>query len=345
MTANNFLKAYWSKWWVKYLILPLIILALLIIILVITFKLRHTDEPAIYGVSFSKPYAEELGLDWQAAYLALLNDIGIKRVRLMSYWDLHEPARDDYSFADLDWQFDEAERSGAKVSLAIGLRQPRWPECREPEWAKQLDDAQWQNQLLEYIAKVVDTYKNHPALESWQLENEFGNVDFGSHCRDFSRERLNSEFDMVKQLDPSHEIIMNQSNQVGLPLIKPHPDIYGFSVYKRIFEARYLSRYITHPTPAWYHSLRAQIVEMLHGKKVIIHELQAEPWTRGPITHTDFEEQQQTMSTRHLENMFDFANKTAIKTRYLWGGEWWYWRKETHQDASYWEIIKAEVNR
>lgn len=332
-----------EKWWTKYILMPLIFLLVIAIIFIIVFKVRHNNTPISYGVSFSKPYAMELGINWQDTYIGLIDDMGIKKLRLMSYWDQHEPTPDVYDFSDLDWQFEQAKKYNAKITLAIGVRQPRWPECHEPEWAKALPDAEWENQLIDYLARVVNRYKHHPSLSSWQLENEFGNVDFGSNCRDFSRQRLLKEFELVKELDNSHPIIMSMSNQVGIPLSKPHPDVYGFSVYRRVFEGRFLKRYISHPIPASYHSLRAQIVEIIHKKPVIIHELQAEPWTRRKITETDISEQQQTMSTKHLRSILNFAANTGIKTQYLWGGEWWYHRKTIHNDSSYWDIIKEAL--
>ena len=82
----------------------------------------------VLGVSFSQKRATELGLDWKANYTALLDDMHVPTFRLMSYWDLHEPVRGQFDFSSLDWQISEAAKRGATVSLAIGLRQPRWPE-------------------------------------------------------------------------------------------------------------------------------------------------------------------------------------------------------------------------
>ena len=121
------------------------------------------------GVSFSTKYADELGIEWQDAYTALL-DVGIDKFRLMSYWDIHEPKKDKYVFDTLDQQMDIAEDYGAKVTLALGQRQPRWPECHIPSWVKNRHQ-----QLLEYLEVVVKRYRNHPALDSFQLENEAAN--------------------------------------------------------------------------------------------------------------------------------------------------------------------------
>jgi beta-galactosidase GanA len=65
---------------------------------------------------------------------AMIDDLGVRQFRLVSYWDKIEPEKGTYDFDELDWQFQKANDAHAKVSLAIGLRQPRWPECHMPSW-------------------------------------------------------------------------------------------------------------------------------------------------------------------------------------------------------------------
>jgi hypothetical protein len=100
--------------------------------------------------------------------------------------------------------------------------------------------------------------------------------------------------------------------------------------------------YIVYPTPIWYHRLRAAIITAYSGKPIIIHELQMEPW--GPVDFKDLsiEEQNKSMSTDQISKSFRFARQTGIKEMYLWGGEWWYWRK-VGGDPSVWEKVRAEL--
>lgn len=319
---------------------------LLMLVLSISYRLAHFNDQPSYGATFIVSYAKELGLDWQQAYLATLDDLGFSKMRLVSYWDEQEPSRERYNFEDLDWQMNEAAGRGVKVTLAIGLRQPRWPECREPQWAKSLNGEAWQQALANYIDMVVRRYQDHPALGSWQLENEFGNKDFGKFCRDTDHARLYDEYRLVKAADDRPNLIMNVSNQAGLPLRLPHADKYGFSLYRRVYEGRWLKRYITHPVPAWWHSFRAGFIEFILQKPVIVHELQAEPWVKsGEIANTPIEEQLQTMSPAQLRANLDFARQTGIPERYLWGAEWWYWQKTVHNNDTYWQIIKESQKR
>src|SRR5438105_2104485 len=87
-----------------------------------------------YGVTFSYPYAQSLGLNWRETYLAILDELHPKYVRLSAYWDATEPQKDNYDFSALDFQINEAAGRGTKIVLAVGRRLPRWPECHDPSW-------------------------------------------------------------------------------------------------------------------------------------------------------------------------------------------------------------------
>lgn len=295
---------------------------------------RHGNEPYRPGVSFSIKYARELGLDWQANYLALLNDMHVKRFRLMSYWDEGEPQPGVYKFDDLDWQIQQAEKSGAKVSLAIGLRQPRYPECHEPDWASKLNKDQQKQALEQYIAVTVDRYKSSPAIVSWQLENEALNTAFGQ-CKDFSRSRLEEEYKLVKQHDSSHPTIVSVSNEFGLPLIGPIPDVVGFSIYHRVYQS-WGKFYFDYPLPPVWHGTRAALIELFERRPVMIHELQTEPWGPTSTAQLSIAEQNKSMDAKRLIDHVRYAQQTSIREYYLWGGEWWYWRKVKFHDDSLW---------
>ncbi|MBI2038447.1 MAG: beta-galactosidase, partial [Candidatus Nealsonbacteria bacterium] len=109
-----------------------------------------------WGVNFSQKQAENLGLDWRRAYLALIDDLKTKDIKLATYWDLIEPEEGKYNFEDLDWQVKTAQDKGVNLLLVIGMKTPRWPECHIPEWVK----SRVPNDLLNYIEKVVNRYKN-----------------------------------------------------------------------------------------------------------------------------------------------------------------------------------------
>lgn len=309
---------------------------------------KHKDDPLIIGTTFVAPYARHFGLDPQQTLDALINDAGFRQFRLVSYWDEIERDKGSYDYGDLDWQFRKVEAAGGKVSLAIGLRQPRWPECHMPEWAKNTPMSEWEPQVTKFIVNTMNRYKDSPALDSYQLENEFF-LDVFGECPDFTRERLVREFNAAKAADPNHKIIITRSNNaLGYPVGDPRPDEFGVSVYKRVWDKTLTKRYFEYPFPAWFYGSLAGGGEILTGKKLIIHELQMEPWLpdTGNFAINDINsvaEQDKSMNAERLHDRFEYAKASGIKTMYTWGSEWWYWRKVKANDPSLWNVAKEEI--
>ncbi len=294
------------------------------------------------GVSFSREQSEHYGLDWKANFTALLDDVGLKHFRLMSYWSSHEKVRGQFDFSDLDWEVSQAAKRGATVDITLGLRQPRWPECWEPDWAHQLSGNAWKQAMYAYIEVVVNRYKNNPTVVHWQLENEAMNNWFGG-CGAPDRQRLNEEYALVKKLDPSRNIRMSLSDQHGLPLGTPVPDEYGFSVYRIVWNTfSPWHFYIVYPTPIWYHRLRAMVIDWIQHKPIYIHELQMEPWGPKDTKDLSVDEQNKSMNVDQLGKSLTFARQIGAKDIDMWGSEWWYWRK-VNGDPSIWNAVKQDV--
>lgn len=303
------------------------------------------DKPYVYGASFIPAYAESLGLDPQETMDALLNDVGVRHFRLVSYWEQLEATEGQYDFSLLDWQFQKAEATGAKVTLSLGLRQPRWPECHMPQWAAGKPVEQWQPQLEAFMTAVVNRYKASPALDSYQVENEFFLKGFGiceaiPHSMD--RQRLVAEYQLVKRLDPHHTAIINRSNNgIGWPVGEPQPDEFGISIYKRAW-GNPPGRYVEYPFPAWYYAFVAGWQKLMTGRDMIIHELQTEAWAPNNkfITEVDLAEQNKSFNAERLKKQVAFGRGTGMHEMYLWGAEYWYYRKVHEHDNTVWEIAK-----
>lgn len=304
---------------------------------------QHTQagKPYELGATFIPSYASYLGVDPHETLDAMINDLGIRQFRFTSYWNEIEPQQGTYDFSTLDWQMAAAEKAGAQVSLAIGLRQPRWPECHAPSWVDTTKPTnEWQPELEAFLAKVVERYKDSSALASYQLENEFFN-SFGD-CHNFDRSRLVAEFNLVKQLDPAHPIIISRSdNYSGIPVGDPRPDIYGISVYRHVYSP-WVRGYFNYPFPSWYYAFLAGAQKILTGKPSVIHELQAEPWLSPGHSLTDgnLAEQNKTFNAKKLESTVAFAKQTGIRHIDLWGAEYWYYRKTVLHDPSVWDTAK-----
>lgn len=302
---------------------------------------QNDHKPAVVGTSFIPAYAESLGLDPRQTMDAILYDLDVKHLRLVSYWDQLEPSPGTYDFSLLDWQFEKAEAANAKISLAVGLRQPRWPECHMPAWAVNQPKSEWQPQLEQFMRAVINRYKDSPSLESYQLENEYFLKAFGI-CPDFSRERLVSEYNLVKKTDPHHPVIISRSNNVlGAPVNDPKPDAYGVSIYKRVWFVP-LKRYLEYPFPAWLYAFQAGVQKMIDGRDMIIHELQAEAWPPNGqgITQTSLKEQNKSFNAARFEDRIEYGQATGMREMYLWGSEYWYYRKVIMNDTSLWDVAR-----
>ncbi|MGZ6005524.1 MAG: beta-galactosidase, partial [Candidatus Saccharimonadales bacterium] len=304
----------------------------------------HANDPLNLGVTFIPDYAAGLGLDPKDTMKHLINDLQVKNFRLVGYWDDIEPQPNKFDFSQLDWQFAMANAAGAKVSLAIGLRQPRWPECHAPDWV-QVDstpEASWYPNLQAFIAAVIGRYKDNPALDSYQLENEYFLSVFGK-CTNFDRNRLETEFKFVKGLDATHPVIISRSNNaIGLPVGQPTPDEFGVSVYKRVWDKTITHRYFEYPFPAWFYAFLAGAGQILTGKNMIIHELQAEPWPPHGIQLDTPAELNKSLDAKRLADRFAYGEATGMKTIDLWGAEYWYYRKVKLGDDSLWKVAQQE---
>ncbi|MDB5169406.1 MAG: hypothetical protein JWO41_762 [Candidatus Saccharibacteria bacterium] len=307
------------------------------------------SKPLTYGVSFIPDYAQSLGVDPQQTLDGLLS-IGVKHVRFVSYWSDIETTQGTYDFSQLDWQFQKAEAAHAKVSLSLGLRQPRWPECHMPDWAIKEPPSAWQPQLESFMSAVVQRYKNSPSLDSYQVENEFFLTGFGL-CEQIpgslDRSRLVAEYNLVKKLDPSHTVIINRSNNaLGWPAGDPKPDEYGISVYKRVWSP-VVGRYMEYPIPAWYYGSLAGFQKIFLHRDMVIHELQAEAWAPNGQSLQDIglAEQNKSLNAQRLKDRFGYGKATGMRTMDLWGAEYWYYRLTVLHDPSLWNVAKQEFNQ
>ncbi len=308
--------------------------------------LKHRNEPLKIGATFIPQYAEYFGLDAKDTMDALITDLGIRHFRLVSYWDQIEKTEGQFDFSGLDWQFKKAEESKSTVSLALGIRQPRWPECHPPKWVEGEPVSVWAPQLKTFMGKVIERYKSSPALVSYQLENEFFLSVFGE-CTDFSRSRLVDEYNFVKSQDASHPVIISRSNNwIGLPLGDPRPDEFAISVYKRVWDKTLTKRYFEYPLPAWFYASLAGGAEIFTGKNMIIHELQTEAWvpdSYNGIKNAPLSEGYKSLSPERLKKRIDYGVATGMKEITLWGVEWWYYAKVKLNDPGLWNAAKEQL--
>ncbi len=305
--------------------------------------IRHRNIPLNIGATFIPNYAKYFDLDPQETMDAMINDLGVRRFRLVSYWDDIEKTPGNYDFNELDWQFQKVQDVGGTISLSIGLRQPRWPECHGPEWAMAKPKDEWSKDLKVFMGKVIDRYKDRSVLVEYQLENEYFLSVFGE-CPDFSRDRLVDEFNFVKQKDPTRPLIVSRSNNAtpSWPIGEPRADKVAASIYKRVWDKTIFKRYFEYPYPAWFYGFLAGITELTTGRDSMIHELQTEAWLPEEYDMRDapISELYKTFGPKRVKDRIEYGVATGIRTIDIWGVEWWYQMKTQRNAPELWNTAK-----
>lgn len=300
-------------------------------------------EDVSLGMTFSSRYAESLGLNWKETYLALLDEIQIKKMRLPVYWDLVEKEKGVYDYSDVDWQLDEAKKRNVAVILTVGIKVPRWPECHIPQWVGE-DALVRHESILSFIETTITRYREHGAIVKWQVENE-PFLRFGI-CPEFDVKVLEEEVALVKRLDPSRPILLTDSGELSLWVhAAARGDEFGTTLYRDIYSPK-AGGYFEYPIGPNFFRFKEKMVRLFTEQEHFsVIELQAEPWASGWIADIALEEQYRTMNAKRLQENVDYARQVGFHDIYLWGGEWWYWMKIKKNAPEVWETGKELFDR
>lgn len=315
---------------------------LLLAIMWFALTFEEYPETTQYGVSFNTLYARELGLDWEDVYLAILEDLGVRHVRLSAHWPMVAPEEGVWNFEELDRQIQLAEQYDAKVVFAVGRRLPRWPECHVPEWAKEKSWEEQKKLLRIYLREVITRYKGSTAITYWQIENEpFLTVYAQEYCGELDEAFLDEEIALVHELDPTRPVLVTDSGNLGTWFgAYKRGDSFGTSVYVHLWNEA--TGPIETILPPETYIAKQRVMGLLFGKKEsMLIELSVEPWLNLPITETSLDTQLERMNMEKFEGILTYAKKTRFEKQYLWGAEWWYWLKETQNRPEFWERAKV----
>lgn len=322
-----------------------IILALLMAVFSYFFVgFAPVSENITWGVDFSQMQTELLGLNWKDTYLAIINDLGARNIKLHTQWDWVEGKRGEYYFNDIDWQLTKAKDKEVNVIYVLGIKTGRWPECHNPVWVNNLSEQQQKEVTLKYIKEVVQRYKDNEIITYWQIENE-PFFHFGE-CPDWyykNDDFIKQEIALVKSLDPSRKIIVSDSGEGSMWLKAARiGDIMGTTIYRDAWMnisdgVGFYFHYFFSPV---FYSRKALIVKELYGKDVMCIELQAEPWVSRPFYDVALDEQFETMNIDLFKQNVEYAKGTGLDKFYFWGVEWWYWLKTTQNQPALWDEAK-----
>jgi hypothetical protein len=301
------------------------------------FRFTPTDNPT-FGLTFSHTFAASLGFDAKQVYLDMLDDLKPSKIRLMAYWNEIEPQPGKFDFKNIDEMLTEADKRNVEVILVLGQKQPRWPECHIPDWAKTLDAEKRSEAVLSMIKISVEHFKQFDVIKSWQVENEPYFV-FGIDCPKQSEEMVKKEVETVKSLD-SRPVILTDSGEQGNwnYTVKSGADFLGVTMYRTVYNDHF--GYYKYPVGPWFYRIKAGMLKHFSGKDVVGVELQMEPWLLAGIFNTDVETQKTLMNQKIFNDNIEYAKKSGFNDHYLWGVEWWYWMAKKQNDWGMWAAAK-----
>lgn len=291
------------------------------------------------GATFSATNARWSGLDAKEA-LARVIDLGFEPLRLCGYWD--QP------LSDLEWQVEAAVAAARKIVVTVGMKAPRWPEFHVPTGLTPAvrrggavgRPAPVAAAALTQIETLVTRFRDSPAIEWWQVENEPSNRS-GPRNWWISTEQLRAEVGTVRALDGrpvvltafghfdrlvdygSGNRLLNGQALLGrgsgvepdlLSLLQPE-DVLGLDLYHSIGRPRG----VWHAGPPERYLSRWQEEAGRRGIGCWVTELQAEPWEPTPAT-------QWTPRSVAPDDVADRLREVAgagAGTVLLWGIEYW----------------------
>lgn len=293
-----------------------------------------------WGITFSKRFAGELGLDWKETYIKILDELNVKQIRIPIYWDDVENQKGIYDFSDYDYIFDEGAKRNVKFIANVGYRLPRWPECHAPKFTKFQKDVDNKLSLINYIETSVKRYRSRNEIILWQVENEPLLDSFGI-CPDGDENFLKQEVSLVKKLD-DRPIIISASGELGTWKKEGEiGDIFGTTMYRVVWNPVF--GYFRYPTPAWFYKIKGSFAGMTKDK-MIISELQTEPWVpKGTLSDISFDEAAKSFDMTQFRANLQYAIDSDLNKAYLWGVEWWYFEYK-NGNTEYWNLAKTLFN-
>jgi len=329
----------------KLLIILLIIAIAVTGFIVYTFKFaKHypknidlVHKENYFGVTFSKKFTGQLGMDWKEVYTAVLDDLKPKYIRIPIYWDEIEGTKDEFFFNDYDYIFDEGKKRDVNFIAVIGWRVPRWPECHAPGWLKDKEISEIQERTLKMLEASVNHFKNRSEIQYWQVENEPLMNTFGE-CPPGDYEFLKKEVELVRNLDTRKIIVTASGELTGWDREAKITDIFGTTIYRVVWNPWFM--YSRYPIPAFFYNWKADWYKIPKENRMIM-ELQLEPWSpKGSITELAPKEMTKSMNIDQFKANIQFAINVDFAQTYLWGVEWWYWEYKYGNNPEYWEIVK-----
>jgi len=312
------------------------------------------------GVTFSPIQCTYLEESWKDTYSSILG-MGFTLIRLGAYWNEIEAKEGTYDFTDLDFQIKKAKARSLDIVLTVGMKAPRWPEYFIPEWVLKNIKLNYgcdvskneylRKRTLKFVQEVVQHYNNEKAIICWQVENE--PLDrAGPELWYISKSFLKQEASLIRKIDKAQRPLMiniatypnrflrylNKFLSSNNPLKDATQicDILGLNIYPTVGQ-RFFGIDIIFKTSSLERERYLKNIKGYADKMNIpvwVTEIQAEPWDPGKLVHTD-ESRPKTSSPAQMEEYFLQVRSLGINTIFLWGAEYWFFRKVRFNDISW----------
>jgi GH35 family endo-1,4-beta-xylanase len=297
----------------------------------------------IFGATVSPHYADELGVNVEDVLRDAHQQLGIRHFRIPVHWWRYEPFENEFNFSELDNLISYADESGLHITLAIGQKVPRWPECFTPSWAEDYSQPDYELALLNFTQQVIARYADSPSVRRWQVENE-AFFPFGE-CRELKPDFVELEYKIARSVLMNRAIQTTTSGEQAFWASGAlRADIVGASLYRTVASPGL--GYLSFPhTPLWYRA-QATLVSLV-GAKPIISELQIEPWGVHEIDKNSEKFTKiavDAFPVERIEEQVYFARATGMRDIYFWGIEWWYLIRQ-RGDVNGWNKIAEIVDK
>ncbi len=325
----------------------------------------------LLGISFRSPQVDALGLDARTTLHTLLA-YPFQLIRLGAYWNRIEPVPGLFHTDELDWQIDAAERAGKHIILCVGpLKTFSYPEFFVP--AHQLRQPFPEHTLIkpsaypslltaatEFIARLVERYKDRKGIVAWQLEHEAVDPLGVEHSWRLDAAFVAKEVEALRKADPTRPVMMNGFLPTSLPVrlsqwwrtrdqgdslavAQRLADMVGIDYYPRhaLMTIGNKTLYLDGGQLPWQQWRRKRLFAWtrVHKQHLMVTEGQAEPWETVTTPPNPYGQGMYSCLPEQVIANYNtcmrWSQQQASLYAYLfWGAEYWMLRKQC-ADSSY----------
>ena len=149
------------------------LLAILLVVLLISITTQLKAQAPIIGAQvFIEPGQTKQDVE---SWFKLLADHNMPVCRIRVFEDHMNLGNGKWDFSRYDHAFDMAQKYGVKIMVTL------FPSDRSVGGFKFPKNLEHQKSVEEYIRQTVRHFKDHPALDTWVLQNEPGDYSYGKN--------------------------------------------------------------------------------------------------------------------------------------------------------------------